>query len=495
MSTGPQPVAPPRDVVPRHVVVVGAGVAGLGTALTMSRAGHRVTLIERDPTPLPESPAAAFYWDRRGAPQVRHSHALLARLRNLLRDGYPDVLERLLQAGATEIRFCDNPPPEMADRQPRDGDEDLVALACRRTTFEWTLRTIVVALHDVTLLHGTAVDALTATQQDGRVRVNGVVTDGGQTIDADTVVAALGRRSAVPRWLRAHGVELASEEEDTGIVYLSRFYELHADSDLPETNGPIGGDLGYLKYGVFLGDNRTYSVTLAVQTDDDELRRMLLDPDSFDRAARTLPATAMWAEAGRADAITPVEVMGGLLNRRVRYVDEHGDPFVLGLHAVGDAHTCTNPLYGRGCSLAMVQADLLARAMREYGTDALERGRSYEAACSQEVLPWYRASVHQDRMNRQRAAREASGDESPPGDPSEFAQQVMRDGLMPAVRTDPEVFRAFIRTFNLLSAPDALLTDADVFGRVLAAFQDRDNRPPEPVLGPPRPQMLEALLV
>jgi 2-polyprenyl-6-methoxyphenol hydroxylase-like FAD-dependent oxidoreductase len=493
MATGPHQVDGRH--VPHHVVVVGAGVAGLGTALTMARAGHRVTLIERDPTPLPESPAAAFYWDRRGAPQVRHSHALLARLRNLLRDGYPDVLASLLEAGATEIRFCDNPPPEMTDREPRAGDEDLVALACRRTTFEWTLRTIVVGLHDVTLLHGTAIDALTAVRQDERLRVTGVVTADGQTVEADMVVAALGRRSAVPRWLDAHGVELASEEEDTGIVYLSRFYELHADADLPETNGPIGGDLGYLKYGVFLGDNRTYSVTLAVQNDDDELRRMLLDPDTFDRAARTLPATAVWAEAGRADAITPVEVMGGLLNRRVRYVDEEGEPLVLGLHAVGDAHTCTNPLYGRGCSLAMVQADLLAIATREHGDDAVARARAYEAACAREVLPWYRASVHQDRLNRERAAREASGEEAPTDDPAEFAQQVMRDGLMPAVRTDPEVFRAFIRTFNLLTTPDAMLTDGEVFGRVLAAFQDRDNRPPEPVLGPPRTEMLEALLV
>ena len=38
-----------------------------------------------------------------------------------------------------------------------------------------------------------------------------------------------------------------------------------------------------------------------------------------------------------------------------------------------------------------------------------------------------------------------------------------------------------------------MLTDADVFGRVLAAYQDRENRPPEPVLGPPRKEMLAAL--
>ena len=102
-------------------MVIGAGVAGLGSALALSRAGHQVTLVERDATPLPADPDAAFEWDRRGAPQVRHSHALLARLRNLLRDRYPDVLDALLDAGATEMRFADNLPVEITDREPAPG--------------------------------------------------------------------------------------------------------------------------------------------------------------------------------------------------------------------------------------------------------------------------------------------------------------------------------------------------------------------------------------
>ena len=38
-----------------------------------------------------------------------------------------------------------------------------------------------------------------------------------------------------------------------------------------------------------------------------------------------------------------------------------------------------------------------------------------------------------------------------------------------------------------------MLTDQEVFAKVLEVYQDRDNRPPEPVLGPPRPQMLATL--
>ena len=57
--------------------VVGAGVTGLATALELSKNGHSVTIIERDQTPMPETYDEAFQWNRRGAPQVRHSHALL----------------------------------------------------------------------------------------------------------------------------------------------------------------------------------------------------------------------------------------------------------------------------------------------------------------------------------------------------------------------------------------------------------------------------------
>ena len=494
------------------VVVIGAGVAGLGSALSLARAGHQVTLVERDATPLPADADAAFEWDRRGAPQVRHSHALLARLRNLLRDRYPDVLADLLAAGATELHFTDTLPIEITDRAPRPGDEDLVALACRRTTFEWVLRRAVLAADRVTLLDGVTVDSLTVADGDARdpsaaPRVTGVrVTHAGghsEVLEADLVVGAVGRRSAVPRWLADIGVEPASTEEDTGIVYFSRFYRLLPDAETPAADGPIGGDLGYLKYAVFQGDNRTFSVTFATATGDDALRSCLLNPDLFDLAAANLPSTAAWVEAGRAEAITPVHVMGGLLNRRVDYLDDAGQPLVLGFHAIGDAHTCTNPLYGRGCSLAMVGATLLTDALDGHPDDAVAQSLAYEAAAAEQIRPWYVASVAQDRMNREHAATESPADdtanqtepETEPGavDPKTFVRDLMREGLMPAVRTDATVFRAFVRAFNLLEAPDALMADADVIARVMAAYADRDQRPPEPPLGPPRAELMAVL--
>lgn len=485
-----------------HAAVIGAGVAGLGTALALSRQGHRVTLLERDTTPMPRSADEAFAWDRRGAPQVHHSHALLARLRNLLRDRCPDVLDQLLGAGATEIRLTEMLPEEIHDRSPRPRDDDLVALACRRTTFEWILRRAVLASSAVELSDGIVVTGLFGEPAGGSTpaTVHGVTLEhGGRTdrLGADLVIVASGRRSSLDSWLAPLGAEIPDEQEDTGIIYFSRFYRLIDGAVPPQQSGPIGGDLGYLKYAVFQGDNRTFSVTFAVQNDDDELRALLLDPDRFDDGARLLPATAPWADEAVSEPITGVFVMARLLNRLRTFTDD-GRPRVLGLHAAGDAHTCTNPLYGRGCSLAMVQATLLTEALGRHPDDPTARALAYEAASAREVEPWYHSSVMQDRQNRlwvERERQRLRGE--PPTEEDDDARlqmaDLLRHGLLPATRTDPDVFRAFLRAFNLLDPPEALMSDTALMTRVLAVYQDRHNRPPEEPLGPPRREMMSHL--
>ncbi|MGB8857657.1 MAG: FAD-dependent oxidoreductase [Ilumatobacteraceae bacterium] len=480
-----------------HVLVVGGGVSGLGSALVLARQGHAVTVVERDDTPMPASADEAFEWDRRGAPQVRHSHAFLARMVGLLRRDYADVYAQLLAEGATEMRFGDDLPPTITDFVRLPEDDELVMLACRRTTFEWVLRRAAVAEGRVTFRTGIGVDGLLAAGPPAAVpHITGVHLADGTTLDADLVVVAAGRRSALSDWLAAVGATPVAEEvDDTGIVYFSRFYRLRAGQVYPPRTGPIGGDLGYLKYGVFVGDNDTFSVTLATPTADDELRKMLADPVVFDECARQLVATAPWLD-GRAQPITDqVHVMAGLLNRWRDHV-VNGVPVATGVLPVGDAVLCTNPLYGRGCSTAFWSAHLMADAVAAHADDPVALSLAYDAALRSEIFPWYRSGVEQDAEARRVAAALLAG-EDPDGDPDDprtFMRSVFREGLLPAVRSDAVVLRAFFRGLNLLATPDSLVKDADVGARVLAAWQDRENRPPEPALGPKHRRDLLALL-
>jgi 2-polyprenyl-6-methoxyphenol hydroxylase-like FAD-dependent oxidoreductase len=308
----------------------------------------------------------------------------------------------------------------------------------------------------------------------------------GSRVEADLVVAAGGRRSAVTDWLHEIGApDVPEQVDDTGIVYYSRFYRLRPGQEYPPRSGPIGGDLGYLKYGVFVGDNRTFSVTLATPVEDDQLRKLLADPRVFDQTAGHLVATAAWLDGRAEPIIDTVHVMAGLVNRWREFVVD-GEPVATGIVAVGDAVLCTNPLYGRGCSTAFWGAHLLSEAVVTFDGDSREIALAYDASLRADIHPWYRAGVEQDGEARRVAAAMLAGKDpdADSSDPRTFMRGVFRDGLLPAMRTDAVVLRAFFRSFNLLDRPEAMATDPDIGARVLAVWQDRDNRPTEPLLGP-----------
>lgn len=59
------------------ILVLGAGVCGLASALMLARDGHDVTVLERDAAPPPDTPDAAFEsWERRGVAQFAQAHYL-----------------------------------------------------------------------------------------------------------------------------------------------------------------------------------------------------------------------------------------------------------------------------------------------------------------------------------------------------------------------------------------------------------------------------------
>ena len=113
-----------------------------------------------------------------------------------------------------------------------------------------------------------------------------------------------------------------------------------------------------------------------------------------------------------------------------------------------------------------------------------------------EIIPWYRSTVEQDAEARRVSASLLNGEDPDveADDAKTFMRSVLREGLLPALRYDPVVFRAFIRNFNLLTAPDAMMKDTEVMNRVLAIWQDRENRPAEVSIGPKlRREFLELL--
>jgi 2-polyprenyl-6-methoxyphenol hydroxylase-like FAD-dependent oxidoreductase len=492
-------------VTAKHVVIVGGSVTGLGAALAFSNEGHRVTVLERDATPMPASHVEAFErWDRRGSPQVRHSHAFLARLYGLIRDHAPSLLARFLECGAEELRFADLARRSLPDAELVPGDEDVVMLACRRITFEYLLRRHVIDSGRVDFRDGDDVTGLVAATDasDGVPRVRGVrlTTARGEheQLAADLVLDASGRRSKLCDWLEAIGARRPRQEsEPCGIFYSSRFYRLREGAMPPPLTNGMGQDLGYLKIGLFPGDARIFSLTLAASPDDDALRGVLRTA-GFERAARALPFLRGWVDDEVAVPISDVHGMANLRNTRHFFV-EGGEPVALGVLALGDAHIHTNPITGRGCSLGWVSAFLAAECLRKEPEDLRALALQFDAGVVREVVPWYELQLQQDRDAIEVDALQRRG-ENPfevqradgSQDPKAFMRSLLREGLGHALRQDIHVLRAFMRVLNLLDPPQDLMRRPEIFQSVLQAWNERHTRPPL-AEGPSRAEMIALL--
>jgi 2-polyprenyl-6-methoxyphenol hydroxylase-like FAD-dependent oxidoreductase len=168
-------------------------------------------------------------------------------------------------------------------------------------------------------------------------------------------------------------------------------------------------------------------------------------------------------------------------------------PVATGLVALGDAAVHTNPLYGRGCSLAVVHAFAVADLVAAQDPGSLAAALAFDRIVADQLEPWYRVSVAQDLQERAAWERDHGEGDGAGGADEEPMRSLVRDGLLPAARTDAVVLRAFLRGLNLLDAPMAFLQDADVVSRVLAVWQERDKRPPAVAEGPTKPELLDML--
>ncbi len=454
-----------------RIVVVGCGIAGMCTALALAKRGHEVTVLERD-TPPPEGDAeqAFFDWPRRGASQFRHPHAFLGLMCNLLQDNYPDLLEAFYAAGARRLEFKDMLSPELAERyRPEPGDERLWVLLCRRATIETVLRRYVGRFPNIRIENGVTIDGLvTERAADGSLAVKGVklrrdcVEAHGPEILADVVVDASGRTSRFPRWLAELGAEVREENDDAEILYYTRHYRLEPGVEEPprDSKDRSAGDLGYIKYGVFPGDNGHFAIIVCVHDSETELKEAVRDGDTFDAICRSIPGLRPWVEEGKVKPTTPSFGIGDI--RAVwRHFVQDGRPLATNFFAVGDAALRTNPLYGRGCSIGILHAHMLAEVLQDIA-DPVERALAFDARTESQLRPIFETSLSEDRSGIRRARAAAAGrllEETRPKSLKQRFALAFGDALAAAARYNVHVMRGMSRTMNLLERPGEFLED------------------------------------
>ncbi|MFD1649209.1 FAD-binding monooxygenase [Pseudonocardia alaniniphila] len=330
---------------------------------------------------MPEEPAA-----RRGVPQSRQLHALLARGRAVLEDLFPGTNERLIASGALEMDLQSDLHWYLDGRLLRPEPSGLIGLAVSRPVVEAVIRSQVADMAEVTIMDGCDVTGLTSSSDRGRISGVRIRTraDGrnSSVLDADLVVDAAGRGAHTSAWLQELGYQPAPEESvRIELAYLSRFYRREAHH--------LGGRIG-TAIAPYPGQNRSgfvnaqegdrFMVTLSscgggeLPTRDAamaEYADSLVAPDVAEIIRTATPLTE------------PV-LMRYPASVRRRY--ELLDRFPEGYLVIADALCSFNPIYGQGMTVAALEARLLQRLLQE-DHDDLSR-RFFTAVSELLDTPW-----------------------------------------------------------------------------------------------------------
>jgi 2-polyprenyl-6-methoxyphenol hydroxylase-like FAD-dependent oxidoreductase len=420
-----------------HAIVLGAGMGGLLAARVLADHCAKVTVLDRDALPGEARP-------RRGVPQSAHGHTLLPKGGELIERFFPGLLAEFGRCGVPviredpdEIRF-EAVGHHLAGAAP--GPEAEVHVPSR-PMLEKGVRERLARMSNVDIRDRCAVEGLRFT--GGCVTgVRATSTDGPLHLDADLVVDALGRGSRTPVWLEELG-HPRPEEDEVKVRGTYSSLQMRIDPHaLREKMVLISATrLRPKGMALFRHENEMWDVSVfgvGGCKPPSDLAGML------EFVADFAPAHVLDALRSGQPLSTP-ESRTFPTSRWRRY--DRMRAFPEGLLVLGDGVCSLNPTYGQGMTVAAVQADALATALRD-GTHDLAR-RYFRTAAKPIRDAWNLAAV---------ADRAILGWRTGPLPLPVRALAPLADAFFSAVANDAVLRDRFLRVFTLSAPPASLFT-------------------------------------
>jgi 2-polyprenyl-6-methoxyphenol hydroxylase-like FAD-dependent oxidoreductase len=438
--------------VGRRAIVLGGSMAGLLAARVLAESFDEVLVVDRDEL-------TGVTTARRGVPQGRHVHGLLARGQQILEELFPSFTAGAIAAGIPtgdlgELRWF------FGSGRLQPATTGLICVSATRPVLESHVRARVAALPNVTFIEQTDIVGVVTTRNNARVtgaRIHRHGAENAEVLDADLVIDATGRGSRTPAWLAELGYEKPAEERvKINVSYTSATYRLADESIL---NGDLSinpvatpaaprgaffsriedGKCALSLYGV-LGDSAP------------------TDPEGFVAFAKSLRVPDVYDVIKDAEPITDPVTFRYPASVRRRY--EHLARFPKGLLVLGDAACSFNPLYGQGMTVAAIEAITLRDHLARGDADA----SSFHRAIAKVIDVCWDMSVSGDL-----GYPEVEGDRT----------MKVRIGnayigkLHAAATIDGELTRRFMRVAGLVDPPTAIMKP----GTMLRVFRNAKAAP------------------
>ncbi|MFF4716298.1 FAD-dependent oxidoreductase [Streptomyces eurythermus] len=425
-----------------RAIVLGGSMAGLFAARVLSDAYTQVTVVDRDTLTGATEP-------RKGVPQGRQVHGLLASGHQIIEELFPGITDEMVRAGAHLGDLAGNLRWYVNGVRLRRTRTGVQALTSSRPFLERHVRERVQALPNVEFLERR--DILRLCTTPGHDRVTGAVVapqdEGGaeETLTADLVVDTTGRGSRTPAWLAEFGYgQVEEERQKIGLGYTTCHYRMRSDPYRGDTAINIMASPALPRGAIAakVDGDRTVVTAYGILGDHPPA-----DHEGFLGFIKSVAAPDIYDALQDAEPLhTPVAYRFPVSLRR-RY--ERLPRFPHGLLVMGDAVCSLNPSYAQGMTVAALETRTLRRHLRH--------GRAPQP-------PVFQRDIAREAVDRVWNLMTGS-DRAYPGVEGErhlmsraghfYVTLVQRAGTR-----DPEVAAAFLRVIALLEPEESLLRPA-----------------------------------
>ena len=429
----------------QRAIVMGGSLAGLAAARVLSDHFREVILVERDQF-------GAVGEHRRGVPQARHTHGLLAGGLRALEGAFPGLFEEARGAGGLGVDLTRDAYWCFEGGEYMRFASDLEGLLISRPLLEGIVRDRVRRIPNVHIWDNCQVESLISSSENRRIigiQIRGELAM--RPVFADLVVDATGRGSHSPVWLETMGYRKPKEDRiEVNMCYATCHFLRTPDhldgafvASIPATPDNKRGGV------IVAQEGNRWVVTLSARSGETVPTAL----GSFIEFAGTLPASHIHNVISRAQPIGEPQAARFPASVRRRY--EWMNRFPEGFLVLGDAICSFNPVYGQGMTAALLESVELDKALQE-GSRHLAR-RFFARAAKIVDAPWSMAAGNDLRMPDVPGKRTLVG----------HVLHWYLAKLNMAARYDKSAVIAFQKAKNLLAPPQSLFKPS-LMARVLS---------------------------